>query len=122
MQGSREVIASTIFVPNGANPIVPGSAYMRNCNGGAIKEPVTDAAGHWHMFVPQDLAPLETSITARSQGPSPAFPTRNVTVIVTRNTPTPDTSRVDIYVRDVPGDALQGDSTDVEVTLARLPL
>jgi len=119
MQGSREVIASTIFVPLGANPIAPGSAYMRNCNGGAIKEPVTDAAGQWHMFIPQDIAELETSITARSQTALGA--TRDVSVVITRNTPTPDVTRVDIYVRDNLG-ALQGDSSSVEVTLARLPL
>lgn len=121
MQGSREVIASTVFVPNGALPVVPGSAYMRNCNGGAVAEPNTLAAGHWEAFVPQDLDPLETSITARSVGPGPGFLTRNVGVVLTRNTPTPGTTKVDIFVRDI-ADALVGDSPVVEVTLSRLPL
>src|SRR5258708_2070166 len=128
MQGSREVIASTVFVPAGAGAVVVG--YMKNCNGGLIKKPLVVVLGHWRVFVPQDLADLETSITARS-GRGANLATRNVSVALTRNTgpgagiltvPLADTTMVDIYVRDVPTDVLQGDSTVVEVTLARLPL
>lgn len=120
MQGSREVIASTIFVSNGMND--PINAYMRNCNGGVgFKNPKVIGPGHWRIFVPQDLEPFETSNTERAQK-NDGTP-RVVSTVAQRSTPTPDTTEIDIHVYDLATATPVTDLlTEVEVTLSRLPI
>jgi hypothetical protein len=116
--GSREVIAATIFIPTPfPNLIPPADAYMRNCSGSAPSSvPDHVAVGHFRVFVPQDVDPLRTSITARANFVAAV---RDVTVQLTKLSP--NNTQVDIYLRDNTG--VDVDTADqVEVTLSRLPI
>jgi hypothetical protein len=113
--GSRECIASTIFVPVAVAPVL--SAYTRNCS-----FPTRVGPGIYQVILNQDVDKLKTSITTRAAGTIPAAgAARDVTVVLTRNLPTPNKTTIDIYLRDNAGVA-SDDADQVEVTLAQLPL
>lgn len=92
--GNREVIAATIFVPNVEGVV---TAYKRNLSGTVGENPTRIGIGHYACLVPEDLDQLHSSITHHATNPSGQ--TRDVSVVISRDTPVVATTRLDIYIR-----------------------
>jgi len=92
--GNREVIASTIFVPSVEGVV---SAYKRNLSGTAGVNPTRIGIGHYACLVPEDLDQFHSSITHHATNQSGE--TRDVSVVISRNTPSTAITRLDVYIR-----------------------
>ena len=112
MRGTREVVASTVFLP--AGPVVSG--YVRNCAGDVTALPTKVAAGHYRVTCPDQVELQRQSITARAYNAAGA--NRIVTVVPTLSGAG---TVLDIFIKTDAGVA-SDDCVNVEVTLARLPL
>ena len=112
MRGTREVVASTVFLP--ATPVA--SAYMRNCAGSTTTLPTRIAAGQYRVICPDEVELQRQSITAR--GYNAAGANRLVTVVPSL---VATGTQLDIFIKTDAGVA-SDDCVNVEVTLARLPL
>jgi hypothetical protein len=119
--GTRNTVASTIFQPGkGSGPVPLDPCYMNNFYGTVDhRTPDHIGVGRYVVFMNKDVDPFRTSISHHACSDQA---TRDVSVLISRNTPSPDITRVDISIRENVTDQPTDDFIRCEVSFAQLPL